>query len=195
MARIVHFCFLISALVILAMGLLLRDGLSQDQVLSARQHEINKVFEAAHRVRDNYVRAEILAGEYATHGNTADFVEKEELLKQIKADFAVLETQFHDDAAQLQRLNELTDAYAKVLPMLAAASSAMHDNHALAMQWRRDFFEVHSALRNSALDSLGVAIQTSQSDIHTNLTKLAGLVGVGLLLLIGLYVYALRQVQ
>lgn len=195
MARIVHFCFLISALVIVAMGWLLHDGLSQDQVLSVQQHEINRVLEAAHRVRDNYVRAEILAGEYAAHGNPDDLAEKEEILKQINADFVVLETQFHDDADQLQRLNELTDAYAKVLPMLVAASSALHENHALAMQWRRDFFEVHSALRNSALDSLGVAIQTSQSDIHTNLIKLAGLVGVGLLLLIGLYVYALRQVQ
>src|SRR3546814_3102393 len=114
MERIIHFCFLLAALIVVGMGVLLYDSLSQGHGVTVRLHQDNKIFDVVHRIRDNYIDAEKAADKYAASENTADHAESALRLKEVNADIVSLGTLLHRNDGQVLRLRQHTAAFANI---------------------------------------------------------------------------------
>lgn len=197
MERIVHFYFLFVTLIVLLMGLLLYDGLSLSKMPATSLHQMNEVVLVAHRVRDDFIHAEMAAGKYAAFGNVADLTEIAKRLREISADFVELQSLLNGNTDQLDKLQQLTAAFAKAKSTLDASPSTWQEEHGniLTAQVRQDFFIVLNDLEDNAAHKLTALIKVAQDHLRITLIKLGGLIVIGLILLVAFYLYALRQVR
>jgi PAS domain S-box-containing protein len=195
MERIIHLCFLIAVTVIAGMCLLLYDALARTQEGSSRLHQLNNVFDTVHQVRDDYIRAESAARQYAGSGNPANLAENARLLKKIQADIAALPLLLEGDSDQQARLQQLTAAFAKPNPMLDAALPIRQGEHygIALMQVRQEFFDAVSGISNNNLRSLEELSEAAQHRFRTTLVRLVSLVCIGLLVLAAVYLTVLEH--
>src|SRR3546814_14593377 len=124
MERIIHFFFLLAALIVVGMGVLLYYSLSQGHGVTVRLHQVNKIFDVVHRIRDNYIDAEKAAYKYAASDNPSDHAESALRLNEVNADMVALGALLHRNAGQATRLRQLPAAFATLYRLPRSSQTA-----------------------------------------------------------------------
>ncbi|HCY64904.1 MAG TPA: hypothetical protein DHV59_19210 [Oxalobacteraceae bacterium] len=198
MERIIHLGFLTTVSVIIGMSLLLYGALSQSRESTLRLQQINSILQVTHRIRENYVNAELAARSYDTTGNPARLDDNRRLLKDLSNDIATLEPMLRNMPEQHRRQQQMAAVFAAMRdPALDATlpDRPVGKDANLMTQERRDFFQHVSDISNGTLREFNADNQRMQRRIHDTLLALGGMVAVGLLMLVPTYLNAIRQVR
>ena len=198
MERIIHIGFLTTVSVILGMSLLLYGALSQSQESTRRLQQINGILNLSLQIRKNYVNAELAARDYDATGNPARLDDNRRLLREIDSNIAGLEPMLANIPEQHRRQQRLAAAFVIMRDSTLDATlpnRAAKDDANRMSQERENLFQLVSDISNGTLIEFNTYNEKMQHRITNTLRALAGMLTIGLLVLLPMYLNAIRQVR